>query len=211
MTRTARNRRDAALSVSMRRRILAMYDSAPDTAKVDGERWYETARLTAQAIAGAHGRLNARQVAGIIAALSPRVSWPRNVAAAYRVVEAVVKGWPLPYVDGYGPNRRKAWDIANGADPDAILGGPKVVSFYRNLIGCDESVTIDCWAARAAEGVWNPRPPTGRRYETLARAYRDAARLRNVTPRAMQATVWCAVRNGSSIEAANYIQPSIWQ
>lgn len=211
MTRTARNRREGARMAIMRRRILAVYDSAPETAKVDGERWYETARLTAQAIAGAHGRLSPKQVAGIIAALSPRVSWSRNVAAAYRMVECVVRGWPQPIVDGWRPNRRKAWDIANGSDPDTVLGGPKVSAFYRNLLGCDQSVTIDCWAARAAEGLWNPRPPTGRRYETLARAYRDAARVRNITPRAMQATVWCAIRNRSSLDAMEYIQPSIWQ
>jgi hypothetical protein len=188
-----------------------VYDRAPDTAKVDGERWYETARLTAAAIAGAHGRLNVQQVAGIIAALSPRISWSRNVMAAYRMIECATKGWPMPHVDGYNTNRRKAWDIANGADPATVLGGPKVTAFYRNLLGCDESVTVDVWAARAAEGRFNAQAPTGRRYETLARAYREAAAARNVTPRAMQATVWCAIRNGSSLEASQYIQPSIWQ
>jgi hypothetical protein len=210
MTRTTRNRREGGRRAAMRRRILAAYDAAPENARRDGETWYETARMTASAIAGAHGHLTPRHVAGIVAALSPRVSWGSNVAGAYRLAEAASRGWPEPIVAGTRSNRRKAWAIADGGDPETILGGPKVRAFFANLLGDDDAVTVDVWAARAAEGEWREQAPSGRRYLTIAQAYRDAAALRGVTPRTMQATVWCAVRGGSSLAAAGYVQPSIW-
>lgn len=209
MTRAARKRRDASRRVAMRRRILAAYDAAPETARRDGEAWYATARMTARAIADAHGHLSERHVAGIVAALSPRVGWSSNVAGAYRMAEAAARAWPEPVVAGTRSNRRKAWRIADGADPEDVLGGPKVCAFFANIIGDDEAVTVDVWAARVAEGVWRSDAPSGLRYACIAEAYRDAARARGITPREMQATVWCAVRGQSSLEAAAYVQPSL--
>lgn len=195
MTQAQRRRSAASRRVAMRHRILAAYDAAAEQHRREGEDWYESARMTARAIAETHG-LSERHVAGIVAALSPRVAWSSNIAGARRIAEAIARRRPEPVVAGTLSNRRKAWAIARGAEPEAVLSGPKVRAFFANLLGDDDAVTVDVWAARAAEGI--SREPTPARYALIADAYRDAARLRGVSPRVMQATVWVAVRGGAA-------------
>lgn len=175
-------------------RILHAFDNASASDMAEGERWYETARVTAQALA-AGTRLTVEHAAGVIAALSPRVRWETNVAAAATMIAAAgIGARRMPSVAGYNRNCEKAWAIANGASPSDILGGPKVTSFFANIMGNEQAVTIDVWAARAAEGVSNKNAPSGKRYNNLADAYRMAARARNVSPMVMQATVWVYIR-----------------
>jgi hypothetical protein len=173
-------------------RILDAYDRSSASDMAEGERWYENARLTASALS-AGTKLSIEQAAGVIAALSPRVRWEVNVRAAAAVIAAARRG-DRPVVAGYGRNVEKALRIAKGWHPDNVLGGPKVTSFYANIIGNEEAVTVDVWAARAAEGCSNKQAPRGKRYETLANAYRMAARARGISPMTMQATVWVFIK-----------------
>lgn len=176
-------------------RILNAYDRASASDMADGERWYETARVTSQALA-AGTQLSIEQAAGVIAALSPRVRWETNVRAAAEIITAARRDpdGRIPNVAGYFSNVKKAWKIASGWSPDNVLGGPKVTNFYANICGNENAVTIDVWAARAAEGVSNKYAPSGKRYELLANAYRMAASARDVSPMTMQATVWVFTR-----------------
>ena len=175
-------------------RILHAFDNASASDALEGERWYETARVTAQALA-AGTNLSVAHAAGVIAALSPRVRWETNVAAAATMIAAAgIGAFRMPSVAGYNRNCEKAWKIANGEHPDDVLGGPKVRSFYANIMGDEQAVTIDVWAARVAEGESNKNAPSGNRYSNLAEAYRLAARARNVSPMVMQANVWVYVR-----------------
>lgn len=174
-------------------RIIHAFDNASASDMAEGERWYDTARLTASALA-AGTNLSVNHAAGVIAALSPRVRWETNVAAASTMISAAGRTKQMPSVAGYNRNCEKAWAIANGAEPSHILGGPKVTAFYANICGDENAVTIDVWAARAAEGASNMRAPSGSRYTNLADAYRMAARARNVSPMVMQATVWVYIR-----------------
>lgn len=178
---------------NMTRRILRFYDRASAAELASGLEWYEKAERESIALA-AGTDLTPNQTAGIIAALSPRVQWQANLDAAAKMVEAAQKGKPEPIVAGLKANRAKAWRIANGADPADVLGGPKVTAFYANISGDHDAVTVDVWAARAAEGKDDPNAPKGKRYERIADAYRRAAAARNVSPRTMQATVWAHVR-----------------
>ena len=174
-------------------RILNAFDNASASDMAEGERWYDTARLTAAALA-AGTALGIGHAAGVIAALSPRVRWSTNVEAASTLISAAGRTVVAPSVAGYSANRDKAWAIANGASPSDTLGGPKVRSFFANIMGDEDAVTIDVWAARAAEGVSNKRAPSGKRYAGLVEAYRMAARARDVSPMVMQATVWVYIR-----------------
>lgn len=174
-------------------RILNAFDNASAADLLDGERWYERAMFAADALAaGTH--LTATQTAGIIAALSPRVRWETNIAAAAAIVNAACKHLGKPIVAGFSRNSDKAWAIANGEPVADVLGGPKVTSFFANITGDDNAVTVDVWAARAAEGYNNPKAPAGKRYAEIAEAYRLAARARDVSPRVMQACVWVHTR-----------------
>lgn len=185
------------------RHAVARVDSWLDVATLDdlanGVAWYDRAYGMAQTIAAETWRkhergLTTRQCAGVIAALSPRCQWATNVSAARIMAHAAAAGAPMPHCAGTLSNRRKAWRIANGEDPDLVLGGPKVRAFFANIMGDVESVTVDAWAARAAEGRWVEQAPTRRRYELLAETYRRVARKRGMAARDVQAAVWTVFR-----------------
>lgn len=175
-------------------RILAAYDSAEPEAIAAGLAWYDRAERTMSAMARYYG-VSRQTAAGVVAALSPRVRWAPNLEAAERILSAATRGASEPPVNGYPANRAKAWSIANGADPDAVLGGPKVTAFYANLTGDPDRVTVDVWAARGA-GLDMPdgRTLTPRTMRELHAAYVNAAERRGITARALQAAVWVAVR-----------------
>jgi hypothetical protein len=176
-------------------RILDAYDRSSASDMAEGERWYETARITAAALA-AGTNISAEQAAGVIAALSPRVRWENNVRSAAEIISAARRDpdEKPPSVAGFYRNVEKAWRIATGWAPENVLGGPKVTNFYRNICGDEDSVTVDVWSARLAEGYSDPRAPQGKRYAKIADAFRMAADARNVSPMVMQATTWVFIR-----------------
>ncbi len=188
----------------MVRRILKMYDQCSAADLAAGLGWYARAEREAAALA-AGTSLSTIQCAGIIAALSPRVQWSVNLAAAIAMVDAAIAGESEPIVAGLPNNRAKAWLIANGADPSIVLSGPKVRAFFANITGDHNAVTVDVWAARAAEGKRNNRGPDGKRYEAIADAYRRAAARRGISPRDMQAAVWTHIRG----DAEGTARPSL--
>lgn len=159
----------------------------------DGLAWYDRARREAERMAVDSG-LPVRSCAGVIAALSPRCQWASNVRAAEKMIRSAGAGEAEPIVNGTLGNRAKAWRIARGEDPDAVLGGPKVRAFYANIMGDTDAVTVDIWAARAAEGRENPNAPVRRRYELCAEAFRHVGRRRGMHPRDVQAAVWTVYR-----------------
>jgi hypothetical protein len=129
---------------------------------------------------------NPSEAAAVLAALSPRVQWADNVHGA-RVLYGLAEG----RLRAFCRQVRKARAIRAGADPDAVLRGPKERAFWRAITGDVDSVTVDRWAYLAAMGE-----PSGRRgipapmYARLAAAYADAADLVGESPRDMQAIVW---------------------
>ena len=91
---------------------------------------------------------------------------------------------------GYPANHLKAWRILEG-DLEA-LRGPKVIPFYRNIIGDPDNVTVDVWACRAYDGT--DVPGSLRKHRAIADAYRRAAKRAGVCPRDFQAVIWTVVR-----------------
>jgi hypothetical protein len=160
----------------------------------DGLAWYDRAREEALSLAYMPGCASVEHAAGVIAALSPRVQWGENIVSARKMIRAAAMNRPEPRTNGMLRNRRKAWRIAHGEDPELVLGGPKVRAFFANIMGDREAVTIDVWAARAAEGCANTNAPVRRRYLLLAESYRRVARARGMHPRDVQAAVWTVHR-----------------
>jgi hypothetical protein len=201
--RRRRNRaqREAREHAAMVARILRCWEAATAADLADGLGWYARANDLAAALS-AGAPISRAQAAGVIAALSPRNTWDSNVNGATAMVAAHAALEAEPTVAGTTDNRDKAWAILNHAgDPLDILGGPKVRSFYANIMGDLDAVTVDVWAARAAEGFDNPNAPTGNRYERIAAAYREAASAVGVAPRDMQAAVWVYIRRAVLSEA----------
>jgi hypothetical protein len=121
--------------------ILHAYVMADDSDIADGIEWYARAlRLATELDPG-----NVRKAVGIIAVLSPMTSWPQNVKKA-RAVYAGGMAW------GLGDSVSKAARIFNGEDVDSVVSGPKVTSFFHNILGDDARVTIDRHAIDCAYG-----------------------------------------------------------
>ena len=175
--------------------ILAHY--RPDVAaQREAREWYALAQTEARRLARKHRTTRAR-AAGTIAALSPLQTWAGNVSAADRVLAAAAAGEPEAPRVGLGANVAKAWRIAQGERPLDVLSGPKVRSFYRNIMGDLSAVTVDRWAARAC-GVPESFPRGAKNYAQCEHAYREAATTLGIAPAILQAIVWCSIRGRAS-------------
>lgn len=170
-------------------RILRTFDRATVSDLENGARWYDDAGQLAAILA--NGEISLEQAASVIAALSPRTAWSRNVAGAV----ALIKVGPSAArtVGCIGRNVETA-RLAK-RDGFAALNGPKTSAFARNIAGDREAVTVDVWAMRVAELDEDLLTRKGA-YDAVAHAYRLAARRRGVDPATMQATTWIVARNG---------------
>jgi hypothetical protein len=170
-------------------RIADVYGLATADERSEGAAWYDDAA----AIAAIVGDGNVSRGAGILAALSPQCLWDDNVDRALR------HGAGESVVGAFNDALRKADAIAAGADPLDVLGGRKVRSFYRNIVGHTGHVTVD----RHAMAIVAGRPLTVREVKVLERigpytyvasAYRAAARRLGVAPTELQAVTWLVWR-----------------
>lgn len=153
-----------------------------------GARWYDEAGDLATSLADAAG--SRARAASVIAHLSPRSTWARNVLAADALIRT---GKILPGV--MGREARRAEDALNATDPLQTFTGPKTYRFALNILGDREAVTVDVWACRVA-GVDEDHLTRKGAYDVLEAAYRAAARRRGVDPATMQATTWIVARGG---------------
>lgn len=172
--------------------IRKWYASATPAQRTDGFCWYPMARATAEGIAAEYG-ISVECAAGVIAALSPRNRWHKNVEYAYALVSAVTSGTALPFC-GLTDNRAKAVRIARGESPELVLGGDKVRAFYANIMGDTQAVTVDVWAARACGHKSDAVNRS--QYRTASVAYRAVASELGITPRELQSIVWVTIREG---------------
>jgi hypothetical protein len=170
------------------RRILATFDQATPSDIEAGATWYDEAHDIAADLAGRHG-LSLEQSASVIAALSPRTTWARNIAGAVLFIESIEI---LPGLIGTNVARART-ALVDGYN--GLGQGPKVASFARNIAGDHESVTVDVWACRVADLDETLLSRKGA-YQMVADAYRAAARRRGVNPATMQATTWVVARSG---------------
>jgi hypothetical protein len=178
-------------------RLAAAYRRAPVAAIADGREWYPAAYREAERIARPDVGITPERAAAVIAALSPRVGWAQNVAAAGAMIAS--RGTiSFDLLPGFHANKRKARAIIRGGElggPGDALGGdaPKVRAFWRAICGDPDAVVLDIWAMRAA-GENADIAPRGARYERIAQAYRDAAEIVGESARDLQAILWLATR-----------------
>jgi hypothetical protein len=170
------------------RRILKVWARATPADIESGSRWYAEAGELARELGPAAGSVE--HAATVIAHLSPRSTWTRNVAAAI----AVVNETELPAGVMSDPLHR-AVDSLNVENPLETLNGPKTRRFALNILGDVESVTVDVWAARVA-GITERELGWAGVYDLIEHAYRLAARRVGVDPATMQATTWIVARGG---------------
>jgi len=153
-----------------------------------GRAWYKQAGATCRALATAH-RVTRATAAGVLAALSPRLTWTTNLRAAGELLAGRTPSGV------FRASLAKARAILAGGRPVAVLRGPKVRAFYRALMGDEGATVVDVWLARAAGA--NP-PANSKAYAVLAEGVQLAATAVRVRPAHFQATVWVAIRGRSA-------------
>ena len=185
--------------------IKAIYQLATLTERQDGINWYPNARQIARGLAERHD-ITLPQAIGVIAALSPRNRWERNVQDADSLITAFQAGGAeqaqLTKVCTFGANKAKAIRILQ--DPYAqhdevrvILSGPKLQEFY-TCIADGTDVCIDghafcIWAANRTGLKDVPAIGVKLRREIKA-DYLSAAKELGITPSACQAITWVTYR-----------------
>ena len=130
--------------------IKAIYELASAADIADGMAWYGVAKCIAITLADRYS-IPANQALGVLAALSPRNKWARNVIDAEQLINAYVTAGAeqarLTKVCTFGANKAKAIKILeSGLEtlPTAleILSGPKLREFASCIAGLDD-VCID--------------------------------------------------------------------
>jgi hypothetical protein len=176
--------------------ISAVYEDASEEEVQNGKQWYHVAHRFAAGLARLHDGDTGR-AAGVIAALSPQVSWERNMSMATSVYRE------QPVIGQTGINIEKAKRIYEGEDPLEVLGGKKTRAFYTNISFPDNSgvVTIDRHAVAIALGerdINREHSNLLRRkgnYEELERAYKTAGFRYFLKGSEIQAVTWLVWRD----------------
>lgn len=171
------------------RNILRVYRNATEEEIETGSGWYDSAldRCTRLARNTTH---SVEQAVAALAHLSPRVQWTANT----RALEALLSGEAKP-----AGLLGRSWQIALEAsvheEPLTTFSARalKTKAFALSILGDHNAVCVDVWAARAA-GVEDSVPFTRSGYVMLAEAYRRAGAREGVSPRDLQAIVWCRTR-----------------
>lgn len=185
--------------------ILSIYQLATAAERVEGTNWYSTANQIAISLADRY-EISEFQAIGVIAALSPRNKWSRNVADSENLITVYIadpESAAAVKVCTFGANKAKAIKIlglsraATLEDVLAILRGAKLREFALCIAGFND-VCID----GHAYCIWNGGrtglaevPAIGVKLRRQIKAdYQAAAADLGLTPSTLQAVTWCAWR-----------------
>ena len=184
--------------------IQALLDLASVAEQSEGLSWYQRANLAAVRLADQY-EISIDTAAGVIAALSPRNKWERNLIDAENIIAAFkAAGYDAceeVKVCTFGANKKKALDIllysATGELIKEILSGPKLQEFFACIIGEDD-VCID----GHAYSIWfGDRvtlanvPSIGKKLRAeIKKDYLAVAKKNNLTGYEVQAITWVAHR-----------------
>ena len=185
--------------------IKAVFQLATLTEHQDGAKWYPSAYQIAIKLADRY-EVPEAQAVGVLAALSPRNRWERNVHDADAILAAYTAGGAdqamATKVCTFTSNKAKAVKILESntrtlTDVLEILSGPKLKEFASCIAGLPD-VCIDghayCIWAGSRTGLKDvPAIGVKLRRQIKADYVAAAAELRE-TPAALQAITWCAWR-----------------
>jgi len=185
--------------------IKAVHQLATLTEQQEGITWYPAAKAVAVELAERYN-IPAAQAVGVIAALSPRNRWERNVQDAESLIAAYKAGGPeqamLTKVCTFTNNKAKAVRILqSGLEtmPTAleILSGPKLREFASCIAGlpdvCIDGHAFCIWAANRTGLKDVPAIGVKLRREIKA-DYQTAANELGMTAAALQAITWVTWR-----------------
>lgn len=184
--------------------IIAVYKMAtPDEIK-QGIEWYLNATSDCKNIANKL-RLPLHIVIGVVSALSPNNKWERNVTNAEDLCTAFINGQDMDSikVSTYHKMKQKAWHILETMpsydETITILNGKKIVSFFRNISGDEQDITIDGHARNIyyndRQGLTTPNTNIKKsEYLDIQKAYARASKKLGIKAYELQAITWVAWR-----------------
>ena len=187
--------------------IIAVYSLATSADIEQGETWYRRAFDFASALTVPYG-VDCLTAVGVIAALSPRNRWERNMQDAERMIKVHASGGTFEdlmqlKVCTFNTGKEKAAQILSKKVTDrtellAILKGPKLIEFFNCIMGDCEDVCIDghAYSIWAGERITVQNTPNigVKLRRTIKADYQSAAKQLNVAPCVVQAVTWCAWR-----------------
>ncbi len=173
--------------------ILRVYNQADEIEHEMGFWWYVDAHRWCNEIAEQFN-LKPKQVAGIVAALSPGVSWEVNKIDTRSAIRYFQQDTMRLQVSTYGQFVNKARRIFEGEDIPAVLNGPKITAFYHNISNpwASDTVTCDRHAFKVARGIKKGGSVaiTPRQMKDTQEAYKEAASIVGLRPNQLQAITW---------------------
>jgi hypothetical protein len=178
----------------IRKSLRNHFNMASDAQIKSGRAWYAEAHKICDNLSS--DMFPPEIVAGVIAALSPRNKWERNILDAEAVLEAV-RGGVAPEdikVCTFNTNKFKAFEIAKG---NKIIDetSKKTHAFIRNIADLDtDYVTIDVWHLRACFGKTIETGLTALRYDLIESITLDEAKRVGLKGYEYQAIIWEVVR-----------------
>ena len=179
--------------------LLTVLEQATPQEVIQGMGWYEQARAMARRLADRYG-LSLDVVAGVIAALSPRSRWERNVVDAESLIAAYTVGedpMAVP-VTTFHRNKECAIRVLEVGTRHGVLSGFKVCSFADNIENpSGDPITVDshsynAWIGHRAISSGNGPRVTPKRYLECAEGYSKVADLYGIRPSQAQAIIWLA-------------------
>lgn len=200
------------------RQVMKVFRSSTVAERSNGREWYRRARTLAEKLAVKYdtGPDAVERAAAVIAVLSPRLNWNKNVELAeliyaqYQTADSAINSREriVAQFPGLKANASKAIRILDGEDPEDVVSGPKVTAFWRTITNPFDprAVVVDRHALDVAMGkVLDDRQRgiiLGRKgaYDALSDLYRRAAKRLTKetgaewTPAEVQATTWVVWR-----------------
>ena len=189
--------------------IQAVLDLSSAADVAEGLAWYRTANTAAIELSDRYG-IDVTTACGVIAALSPRNKWTRNLIDAENLINVYVTAGADACsevkVCTFGKNKAKAMCILDCIPTldvvESILSGPKLKEFFRCIIGQDD-VCID----GHAYSIWfgdrialSKVPSIGVKLRRTIRAdYLAVASANNMTGYEVQAVTWVCHRRLHSV------------
>ena len=188
--------------------IVQAYNKASEDSLVKGQGWYTDAKNIAEQVSTLVGTEDIRVGAGIIAALSPQMSWGDNIAEALKFTSL---GYSTMQTKA---NNVKAQKIQEGQDPETVLGGAKVTSFYHAIL--EPTGQYKPVVDRHAIAIYYGKPVSHRDLgramsnprvvRRIQSAYSRASRIVGKHYNVVQATTWLQHRKDKG-----YVKASAWE
>ena len=187
--------------------IIATYQLASQADIFAGTDWYARALTFADNLGEVYN-INYATIVAVIAALSPRNKWDRNMQDTENMVKVYANGGTYDdlmqlKVCTFTTGKIKAARILTEKVTDTdglrvILKGPKLVEFFNGIMGDCSDVTIDghAYSVWLGERVTLANVPSiGKKLrQTIKSDYIEAAQIIGLPPHIVQAITWVTWR-----------------